>query len=319
MKKISLIIPVYNTANELRRCLDSASNQTYQEMEIICVDDGSTDGSQLIVDEYKEKDSRFVILHKKNGGESSARNMGLQYATGDYIAFMDCDDWIEPDMYEEMMQMMEASNADLVAASWYKSFDKEEIPMKNHKDIESCVFGREKLLRYIYERDAYQGFAYMWNKLYRRDILLDETNRLIQFDEDLKLGGDVVYLAKAALNCKRAAYIPKNFYHYYQRNVSGCHTDHLDKRMDWLQAYFIVIDLFEKNHVAEETIQYVKRFLAYHSSNVAEIAWEQRNQEVLSECQRIMDKYKSEYISLNCEHEDRIERYEEILEREMID
>ena len=90
---VSIIIPVYNTAQYLRKCLDSAKNQTYENLEIICVDDGSTDGSEKIVDEYLD-DDRFVIIHKENGGESSARNTGLLKCTGNYIGFMDCDDWI---------------------------------------------------------------------------------------------------------------------------------------------------------------------------------------------------------------------------------
>ena len=100
---VSIIIPIYNTASYLRKCLDSAKNQTYTNLEIICVDDGSTDGSEKIVDEYLD-DERFVIIHKENGGESSARNTGLLKSTGDYIGFMDCDDWIEKDMKHLLRQ-----------------------------------------------------------------------------------------------------------------------------------------------------------------------------------------------------------------------
>ena len=89
MKKVSIIIPVYNTRDYLRRCLDSVRNQTYTNLEIVCVDDGSTDGSEKIVDEYAGMDSRFVVIHKENGGESSARNTGLKACTGEYIGFMD--------------------------------------------------------------------------------------------------------------------------------------------------------------------------------------------------------------------------------------
>lgn len=154
MKKISIIIPVYNTASYLRRCLDSAKNQTYTNLEIICVDDGSTDGSERIVDEYAD-DERFVIIHRENGGESSVRNAGLLRSTGDYIGFMDCDDWIEKDMYETLVKAMEENDADMAAASWFKSYADEEKEAVNLKEVEAGVFDRDKLLRYIYERDSY--------------------------------------------------------------------------------------------------------------------------------------------------------------------
>lgn len=149
MKKVSIIIPVYNTASYLKRCLDSAKNQTYTNLEIICVDDGSTDGSERIMDEYAD-DERFVIIHRENGEESSARNAGLLRSTGDYIGFIDCDDWIEKDMYETLVKAMEENDVDMAAA--------------NLKEVEAGAFDRDKLLRYIYERDSYQGFAYMWDK-----------------------------------------------------------------------------------------------------------------------------------------------------------
>ena len=196
---VSIIIPVYNTAQYLRKCLDSAKNQTYENLEIICVDDGSTDGSEKIVDEYLD-DDRFVIIHKENGGESSARNTGLLKCTGNYIGFMDCDDWIEKDMYKTLVEAIEANEADMAAASWFKSYDDEEKEAVNLKPVDKGVFNRDKLLRYIYERDTYQGFAYMWDKLYSRKVLTETNGDILLFDENIQLGGDVIYLAKAALN-----------------------------------------------------------------------------------------------------------------------
>lgn len=100
MKKISVIIPVYNTRKELARCLESICGQAYRALEIICVDDGSTDGSGEMIDEFAKQDDRIIVIHKTNSGESNARNTGLKIATGEYIAFCDCDDWIDEDMYE---------------------------------------------------------------------------------------------------------------------------------------------------------------------------------------------------------------------------
>lgn len=122
---ISIIIPVYNVEPYLRRCLESVINQTYPYLEIILVDDGSTDGSGQICDAYQNMDKRIRVFHKKNGGSSSARNLGLQYAKGEYIGFVDSDDFIDLDMYESMLQEME-DDVDIVTCGRYVSFPKEK-------------------------------------------------------------------------------------------------------------------------------------------------------------------------------------------------
>ena len=105
--KISVIVPVYNVENYLRRCVDSIINQTYKNLEIILVDDGSPDNCPVICDEYAQKDSRIKVIHKENGGLSSARNCGMDMATGEYIGFVDGDDWIESDMYKFLIENAE--------------------------------------------------------------------------------------------------------------------------------------------------------------------------------------------------------------------
>ena len=102
--KLSVVIPVYNVEKYLQECVDSVLNQTLKEFELIAVDDGSTDHSGAILDEYQEKDSRITVIHKENGGLSSARNAGLDIAKGEWIAFVDSDDWVSPETYEEMMR-----------------------------------------------------------------------------------------------------------------------------------------------------------------------------------------------------------------------
>lgn len=113
-KKVSVVIPVYNVEKYLRRCVDSVLNQTYKNLEVLLVDDGSTDGCPQICDEYAECDSRVICLHKRNGGQSTARNAALDYPlTGDYVTFVDSDDWIENDYYEYCIKLMEKTGADV--------------------------------------------------------------------------------------------------------------------------------------------------------------------------------------------------------------
>lgn len=318
MKKISVIIPVYNTKNELEKCLDSVINQTYKNLEIICVDDGSTDGSGAIVDEYAKKDERIRVIHQDNKGESNARNKGLKIATGEIIAFCDCDDWLDVDMYQQMIEIMEKDNLDIIAGSWYfEEIDAQGNELSkiitNKYPLGEEIIDTKMLLNYIYRRDSYRGFAYIWNKLYTKEVLSDSRGGILLFDENLRLGADVIYLAKAALNAKHTRYIERPFYHYNQRMNSGCHTRDESKLREWLSAYEIVIELFEEKKVDEEIVDYVKRFMAYHSSNAAQVAYENGNGEMLKEFQSCMKKYETEYVKLNQQYPERLERYDVIM------
>lgn len=316
-RKISLVIPVYNTEDYLERCLESAISQTYKNMEIICVDDGSTDDSGRIVDEFARRDKRVIGIHQKNKGESNARNTALRIASGDYIGFMDCDDWIEPDMYEELADALEKTNADMAIAGFYQEFEENEktqIRVENEREVEQEVFGRERLLRYLYERDSYRAFAYMWNKLYKREVIYPDTKEMICFDESMKLGGDVLFLAQCALNTNCAVYLDKSFYHYLQRRDSAFHTLDLSKRMDHIRAYQIVKKEFEESNVESSVLDLVKRILAYNASNTAQIAYELRNKGILEMCQQLMKRYEKEYRVLNKNRREWIKRFEDILQ-----
>ncbi len=316
-KKVSLIVPVYNTKKYLRRCLESAVSQTYRNMEIICVDDGSTDGSGEIVDEFAARDSRVIAIHQKNSGESNARNNGLKISSGDYIGFMDCDDWIEPDMYECLAGALEQADADMAIAGFYREFEeagKKRIEVQNEKAVVPTAFDGQQLLRYLYERDSYRAFAYIWDKLYKREIVCRTSGEMIFFDESIKLGGDVLYLAQCALNVKRAVYVEKSFYHYLQRTGSGCHMPDLARKQDNLRAYKIVSREFEECNVEPLVMDYIKRIIVYHSSYAAELAYKQQNRSMLKEFQELMHKYEKEYRRLNENRPDWIARFEKILQ-----
>ena len=315
MKKISVIIPVYNSRKELAKCLKSICSQTYRNLEIICIDDGSTDGSAQIIDEFAKKENRIKVIHKSNGGESNARNTGLKMATGEYIAFCDCDDWIDENMYEILGRELADEHIDMAGSGWYRECNSESLEIKNKLPVSNQAFTRGELLKYLYMRDSYRGFAYMWNKLYKRHLLENRYGKLILFREDLSLGGDVLYLAEIALNVRKAKYVDRAFYHYYQRQESGCHTKDVKKLRDWLKAYEIVLHRFEEEQIDAEITAYVKRFLAYHSSNAAEIAISQNLESAKKDFQRFMRQYEQEYVSLNSQYPERIQRYYHLLEQ----
>lgn len=313
MDIISVIIPVYNAHLELVRCLDSVCSQTYTNLEIILIDDGSNDGSEKIVDLYANIDERIVVIHKENGGESSARNIGLEKSTGNIISFLDCDDWIDSNMYEIMAREMRENGLDICACGWFKEYDNNSIEMKNRVYVNNNIMNREQFLKKIYMRDSYPGFAYMWNKIYKRNILLNKEDKIYRFNEELTIGGDVVYLANAALNAKKIKYIDKSFYHYYQRNTSGIHTLTTKKMKDWLRAYSIVLKMLVDEHISNEVIDYVKRFMAYHASNGVRIATEDNDMASKKYFQKIMKKYKEEYTRLNIDNCDRLVEFNHLL------
>lgn len=312
---VSVIIPIYNTAEYLRKCLDSVCGQTYQELEIICVDDGSTDGSGKIADEYAGNDMRIKVIHKKNGGESSARNVGLRNSTGKYIAFVDCDDWLEPEMYEKMVYAMEKESVDMVLCSYFRSTEEGCCPMENEKPVSESVFDRKRLFQYVYQRDSYRGVgAWIWSKLYRRELLYSNGS-MISFDETRRLGGDTLFFIQAALNVERALYLPRAFYHYYQRGNSTMHSmDDLDLAFEIVQNYQDMIDLLEGRQEELDSVIWLKRFKVYWASLIAETAYRKQDQEGLKKAQAFMWEYEREYVETNQEYADRLERFWKIME-----
>jgi glycosyltransferase involved in cell wall biosynthesis len=177
--KVSIIIPVYNAEKYLRQCLHSVVNQTLKEIEIICVDDGSKDNSLEILEEYQKKDSRIIILQQENLHAGIARNNGLSAAKGEFVHFMDADDWIEQNAYEHWYEIAKEKNADMCYC-FYTNFDDE---------TGNVIEKRAKILKdaYISEGNLTENFDYFihadvapWNKIYRRDFL--QSNH-IQFDD----------------------------------------------------------------------------------------------------------------------------------------
>ncbi len=163
---VSIIIPVYNVEGYIARCIESVINQTYNKLEIILIDDGSSDNSGKICDEYARKDTRIKVIHKENGGVSSARNAGLDVATGEYIGFVDSDDYIDVNMYECLVNSIKYSGCSIVVCGYH------ELLGGAIRDVEICeketsIPGREGIIRLI-EDKTYRG--YLWNRLYKREL-----------------------------------------------------------------------------------------------------------------------------------------------------
>ncbi|KGP76772.1 hypothetical protein JT05_02885, partial [Desulfosporosinus sp. Tol-M] len=167
MPKISIILPVYNVAPYLRECLDSIQEQTYKDFETILIDDGSTDGSGQICDWYDSKYKRFKVIHKSNGGVSSARNMGLDMAQGEYIGFIDPDDFISPDFYELLLDTLESSGSD-ISISGMKVINQDGTPMQFPEIFRATISGRIEGAEIIKAYARGKIMPGLVDKLYRR-------------------------------------------------------------------------------------------------------------------------------------------------------
>lgn len=209
---ISVIVPVYNVAAYLPRCVDSILAQSYANLQIILVDDGSSDDSGKICEEYAKKDTRIQVIHQKNGGLSSARNAGLDASKGQYIGFVDSDDWIEPEMYAKMLALMECNAAQLVCAGRYDvdgDTGKKTIGLCPKR--QACITG-EELAGRIFLWDYCDSSA--CDKLYRRELFDG-----IRYPEG-RTCEDVPVTYRLALKAERVVLCDKPFYNYYHRSGS---------------------------------------------------------------------------------------------------
>lgn len=260
--KISVIVSVYNVQNYIEKSVQSIQNQTYQNLEIILVDDGSTDNSGNICDEFAKKDARIKVLHKSNGGLSSARNEGIRVATGEYITFVDGDDWIDETMYEDMLHAMQATDADLAVCN-YKEISKNGVRDTSTDKI-TIFEGRETLKVFIDEDPTYQIQNAAWNKLYRRDLMGD-----LRFPEG-KLFEDIVYTTKLLAKSKRSVYLDKAYYNYiFDRSDSIMNSKKVERLLtDQVPAYKekgeFLLSIGEKQLFLTHQFFFYKRMLLHY-------------------------------------------------------
>ena len=227
MDLISVIVPIYKVEPYLDRCVQSIVEQTYQNLEIILVDDGSPDNCPAMCDAWAAKDSRIKVIHKENGGLSDARNAGMDVATGNLISFLDSDDWIEPEFIARLYDAMKKSGAQIAecATDYVDEADK-VLRLRNAADISEI--GRiEALRRLIQEDGIYQT---VWNKLYRREVIDG-----IPFAVG-KLHEDEFWTYQVLDRIEKLALVSEPLYHYLQRSGSIIGTGYNIRRLDGLEA-----------------------------------------------------------------------------------
>ena len=225
--KISIIVPVYEVEQYMNRCINSIVNQTYENLEIILVDDGSPDSCPEICEEWAKLDNRIKVIHKKNGGLSDARNKGMNIATGELIGFVDSDDWISPDMYTILYEQMVKNDSDISACGvekvWENKKEKERLT-----PLGSYVLNREEAMEAIIDESLLK--QPVWYKLYKRKVIQNVSFPVGKYHED------VFWTYQIIGNANKVSIIDTPCYFYYQRKGSIMDDAYSLKRLDSIEA-----------------------------------------------------------------------------------
>ena len=262
---ISIIVPVYNVEHVLDRCIASLVAQTYPNLEIILVDDGSPDASAGKCDAWNEKDQRIRVIHQENRGLSEARNTGIDAATGEYLAFVDSDDYVEPEYIESLLSAAQRNNADMVVCSYVDEDEhchpKEETPFVEHEmniDSHQCMEG-------IYR---HMEFVLAWNKLYKAKIW--ETYRY----PSGKLHEDEFAFHHIVTNCDSVVLVPDRLYHYVDNATSIMHTAYSIRNLDVIEARIERLRFFLLNGYAN-LVPTTFRFVMTGFYRATQLSWSQ--------------------------------------------
>ncbi len=222
---ISVIVPVYNVEQYLRKCLESLRLQTYKNIEVIMIDDGSQDQSAKICEEYAKMDSRFVVIYQNHMGVLYARNRGIESAKGKYIGFVDSDDWIDLEMYENMNFILHKSDVQIVACKM-KIYDNEQKIWFEEKDClkegKYSLENSDLVQRLFFSDTGMQEFSLnLWNKLFDRNLIIDNYKKV---DKRLYYFEDLALTIYCMVQAKHLFVLNKSFYYYRQRKFSLCHS-----------------------------------------------------------------------------------------------
>lgn len=212
---VSIIIPVYNCERFLDRCMDSLVGQTYGDIEIILVNDGSKDGSLAVCRKWEARDKRVIVVDQPNSGVSAARNAGLDRARGDYIAFVDADDYVEITMYEKLIGISNERGADLVFCQ-YEKFDERGLIQQPDEAEELQGLETKNIAPFVYNGDKGMIGGFVWRSLFSAALVKNNRFPLDQAMNGVAVGEDVIFLLNAILGAHKVCFLDERLYHYYQ-------------------------------------------------------------------------------------------------------
>lgn len=253
-KKISVVVPIYNVEAFLPRCIDSILNQTYKNLEVILVDDESPDRCGEICEEYRKKDNRIIVIHQKNKGLSGARNAGIDIATGEYIGFVDSDDYIEPDMYEKLYKQNEENGSQIAICGRYYEFENGEKLIRYKEEAKTSVMSNIDAIKRMNSFNSFDMAA--WDKLYKLDIFDN-----IRYPQG-KLSEDYFVIYKLFEKAEKISFNPQPLYHYMQRQNSISRNKKIN--FDFIEASKSQMDYLEPKYPELENVLHS----AYASANM---------------------------------------------------
>lgn len=243
-KKLSIIVPVYNSDKYIAKCIESIISQKYENIELILIDDGSTDNSLTIMKKYKDKDKRVFVYSNTNHGVSYTRNYGLEKSTGEYITFVDSDDYVDEDMYVEMINTLENEKTDMVICTYKKVID-ESISINNKMPKSKKLNGIDEAFTYL-KNEQYNYISNIWNKIYLKKKIKNK------FNENYYIGEDLLFNCQYLLNTNTIYYMDKPFYNYTIQNSSLSHKV-TTKTITAIKAFDEIINTVEKK-ISEHNI-----------------------------------------------------------------
>ena len=259
---LSVIIPVFNTREYLERCIDSVLAQTLKEIEIVIVDDGSTDGSEQIVDKYAKNDSRIHVIHKVNEGLIAARLTGVQNARGELVGFVDSDDYVDSQMYERLTDYMEASGADVVSSGIMREYETGEVELAVdhfapglYKNLETDIFPS---MIFNYEMQDFGIYCNLVNKVFKRAIM---NEVLEQIDKRITYGEDAAVFYSYMVKCKSVFITDALYYHYCIRRDSMCMTKGEALAESTFRLYSSLLTSFEGGTMRDVLIRQLKQYV----------------------------------------------------------
>ena len=279
---VSIILPVYNAQNHLARCVGSICAQTYRNIEIIILNDGSKDQSLPVCEEFRQKDPRILLVDKANSGVSDTRNLGLKLASGKYVEFVDSDDYLDPDFTERLVAAAEENEADFVIAPYKmvipagaskpeQVLDKiqDELgvmsvarppEVREYGFLPAGVYDKDTFALRLMDKPASYFYSVLWNKLYRRDIL---TGNDIQFVSEMRWAEDLVFNLRYIQYAERFVAIDKPGYYYVQNPQSICHTQIKPATLvqNKIQVFHYYKDLYTRLGMYEQVRPQLYKFL----------------------------------------------------------
>lgn len=276
---ISVVIPMYNAGRYVEKCLESIINQTYQDIEVIIVNDGSTDNSKEICEKYVQKDNRITLINTENRGAGSARNTGLEKAQGEYISFIDSDDYICNDYFERLYNMLQLSKADIAIGRYQRISEHETMQFVNSGEIKERTSREELLELYGEDEDRYINAVLVTNKLFRRSLFGDDIRYPIR-----RLIDDEFIIYKLIDKSNKIVYTDDVMYAYVQSDSSVMRTNFKEQRVyDTIDVYDEVYSFFKEKADEELNRKIMIRYLSY----CIELAWKTSKSEIIDDKEKV--------------------------------